>query len=135
MDIAELVFLQKFGVFFVWKKSDNGSITTFLRNRANISLEVQIENAINDGRERMWTLVGIGNWYLRPINVIGAKQDETGFSGMSFEIYNVSASLLRLKKLPDRELRSTELGITEMREKWIPRVCALLRKALWESTE
>jgi hypothetical protein len=135
MDISELVFCQKNGIFFVWRMGDGEAMTTFLRNRKNISLEIQIENAINDGRERMWTLVGIGHWYLSPVEPKDAQQENSDLAGVPFVIYNVTAALLRLKNLPERELRSTEMGTQEMRKKWIPYVCERLRQVLWESEE
>jgi hypothetical protein len=131
MDISELVFCQKNGIFFVWRMGDGRVMTTLLRNRTNISLEIQIENAITDGRSRMWILVGIGNWYLRPVESKDCQQENSDLGGVPFIIYNVTATLLRLKNLPERELRSTQMGMQEMREKWIPYLCERLRKVLW----
>lgn len=131
MDISDLLFSQKNGVFLVWKMHDGKAITTFLRNRMNISLEVQIENAVADGRSKMWTLIGIGHWHLRPVHTENSTTENMG--GLTFNISTVTASLLRLKKLPEREHKSTELGIQEMRERWIPDICAQLRKILGES--
>lgn len=132
MDIAELVFNQRNGVFFVWKMGNGKTMTTFLRNRKNIALELQVENALADGRGRMWTLTGIGYWCLSPIQKGNIPPSVAGGTGLSFAINHVTTSLLRIKNLPDRELKSTELGMQEMREKWIPYICERLRKILWE---
>ena len=131
MDISDLLFSQKNGVFLVWKMRDGKALTTFLRNRTNITLEVQIENAIGDGRSNMWKLIGIGHWHLRPIHAEKPALEDMG--GLTFSISTVTASLLRLKKLPERERKSTILGIQEMRERWIPDICAQLRKILGEN--
>lgn len=122
---------QTYGVFFVWKKCNKKIVTTFLRNRENIPLEIQIENAITDGRNRAWTLVGIGHWFLQPLEANTIEWTMPELSSVQFTVYNVAASLLRLKNLPERELQSTEIGTQEMREKWIPYICEHLRQTLW----
>src|SRR3989338_4671554 len=119
-------------MFFVWKMENEQMLITFLRNRANIPSEIQVENAIHDGRERRWTLVGVGHWYLCPIEQKDTGPTENHLMGVSLTMHNVTASLLRLKKLHERELQSTAAGAQEMREKWIPHICERLRKILWE---
>lgn len=135
MDISELVFAQKYGVFFVWRMNNGKVMTTFLRNRANISPEIQTENAINDGRDRRWTLIGVGHWYLYPLETQDTAGGKHDVEGISLTVYTVTAALLRLKKLRERELQSTTVGIQEMREKWLPHICERLRKILWEGGE
>lgn len=130
MNIAELVFAQKYGIFFVWKMDNEKVLITFLRNRTNISPEIQIENALHDGRECSWTLIGVGHWQLCPIE--GKDLGSNTLNGVSLTMHTVTAAPLRLKKLSEREMRSTTAGLREMREKWVPHVCARLRKILWE---
>ncbi len=132
MNISDLLFSQKNGVFLVWKMRNDKMLTIFLRSRVNIPLEVQIGNAIEDGRSNIWTLIGIGHWNLLPRHT---EKTATENGGLTFNISTVSTSLLRLKKLPEQERNSTIQGIREMREKWIPDICNQLRKILETGNE
>jgi hypothetical protein len=133
VEISELVFAQTCGIFFVWRTRNREILITFLRNKADVPSEVQIENAIDDGsRRRKWTLIGVGHWHHCPIKQHSVGPTETGIRDDALPSYTITAAPLRMKKLFWKEMRSTSMGMQEMREKWIPYICEQLRKILQE---
>lgn len=135
MEMVKLLFEQTSGVFFVWKKQNGKRLATFLRKRRGVSEESQIDRAILGGRIRGWELVGIGYWRIQPVTTrYIIYPDSSPEKKPNSDITNsLNASLLWLKKIPEKERRSTERGAKEMREQCIPAICAQIRKVLWES--
>jgi hypothetical protein len=135
MGMNKLLFGQTSGVFFVWKTENDKRLATFLRKRKGVSEESQIDRAILGGRIRAWELVGIGYWRIQPVTIRNITQtDSPSEHRPSINVTNIlNASLLWLKKIPERERRSTEQGAKEMREQYIPTICDQIRKILWES--
>jgi hypothetical protein len=135
VEITKLLFNQTNGVFFVWKTKNNGRLATFLQKREDISAESQIDKAVMDGRALKWELIGVGYWRIQPIDIRGIVPFDSSLMQTSGAIMmqSISASLLSLKKLPERERRSTEQGLKEMRERHIPAICDQIRKILWQN--
>ncbi len=135
MEITQLLFEQTSGVFFVWKTGLKTQTVTFLRNRKDVSTQSQIDKAILDGRVRAWELTGIGHWWIQPIVIREITEPGSSPKGQQRIdiIYSITASLLSLKKLPERERRSTEQGVKVMHEEYIPIVRERIRKILLES--
>jgi hypothetical protein len=135
MEITKLLFTQTNGVFFVWKTQNDNRLATFLRKRDDISSESQIDQAVQDGGARGWELVGVGYWWIQPVDIRDIVQPDSPLMYIPGAIVmnSPSASLLSLKKLPERERRSTEQGREEMREEHIPVICEQIRKILWEN--
>lgn len=132
MNISELIFSQKDGVFLIWKNTSPKVTTSFICNRPNILLKTQVENAIDEGRKKLWTLIGVGYWTIGSDPAVLIESRKTDVVGISLSPLRLSTTLLRLKNLPERERISTEAYATEMRIKWIPHICSLLRKILSE---
>lgn len=133
MNIVNLLSEQKSGIFFVWKTEFKELVITFLRSREGVSTQSQINKAVHDGRARALELVGVGHyWRIKPImlreitekNVLPIKKQDADVAN------DITASLLTLKQLPERERKSTEHGAQEMREKYIPIVRERMREIL-----
>ena len=135
MEIAKLLFSQTNGVFFVWKKENDKRLVTFLRKRGEVTAESQIDMAIIDGRMRGLELIGVGYWQIQPVEMRNILQPNSPLMCIPGAVVmkRLSASLLWLKRLPERERRSTEQGGKEMREELIPVICGQIRKILWEN--
>jgi hypothetical protein len=135
VEITKLLFTQTNGVFFVWKTQNDNRLATFLRKREDVSSESQIDKAVQDGVARGWELVGVGYWWIQPVDIRDIVQPNSPLMHIPSAVVmnSPSASLLSLKKLPERERRSTEQGREEMREEHIPVICDQIRKILWEN--
>lgn len=136
MKIAQLLFEQTSGVFFVWKTGIETQVVTFLRKREGVSTQSQINEAIIDGRLRSWELAGIGHWWIQPViarEMVWSDHSIAQQQNINI-IYSITASLLSLKKLPKRERRSTERWAKEMREKHVPIICARIREIIREGS-
>jgi hypothetical protein len=108
---------------------------TFIRKRKDITAEAQIDRAITGGRIRGWELIGVGYWWFQPTDVRDIARNDAPLMRIPRAIVmnSPSASLLSLKKLPERERLSTEQGREEMRNECIPAICRQIRKIHWET--
>ena len=124
MEIAKLLFSQTKGIFFVWRRKNGTHLITFLRNKAGVSWQSQINHAITEGRMLALDLVGVSYWWIE-IVIIHRKEKE------GCQIINKpSISLLRLRKLPPHVHASTEKGVGAMRSEWIPFALGQMKRIL-----